>query len=75
MRNFCVWAIDLAILLTGMRNIIFPTDGKRNPRLPDPTHPTDRPRGPDPEPFVMLIANPRASRTAYPNALLSLIHI
>jgi hypothetical protein len=42
MRNFCVWAIDLAILLTGMRNIIFPTDGKRNPRLPDPTRPTRR---------------------------------
>jgi hypothetical protein len=46
MRNFCVRPVDLAIFLTGPRNIIFRTDGERNPYARAPHPPTGRPRGP-----------------------------
>ncbi|WP_448168557.1 hypothetical protein [Burkholderia ambifaria] len=51
MRNFCVQPVDLAIFLTGSRNIIFRTDGERNPYARAPHPPTGRRAALFPEPF------------------------
>lgn len=75
MRNFCVWVIDLVILLIGMCNIIFLIDGKCNLCLFDLIYLMDCLCGFDLEFFVMLIVNLCVLCIVYLNVLCCVMNI